>query len=298
MTAPSSGKAGKTAASPPACLHAPRPHDTRRTPHTPQATCLMPQVTRHTPHATRHIPHATCHIATCHKPHASFHTPQVTRHTPHATRHMPCHPPDTAHRAPHTPHSTTGLSAAFHPLSLPAHRWRRITPTFPTPGTDTPALPPCIPTGANGHIMNRSGAVINRQCTIIVRNTHRHRRITHDHGARCHPMVHIHAFTHQDARQATACADNLHDCSCPAGKALIQIQCIIITLQNHTQHTPSRPRRTCRASRSTGGRILKYKSVADFLNMVKQRDPHQSEFLQAVEEVMISLWPFIEKNPS
>ena len=43
---------------------------------------------------------------------------------------------------------------------------------------------------------------------------------------------------------------------------------------------------------------MKYKSVADFLNMVKQRDPHQSEFLQAVEEVMISLWPFIEKNPS
>ncbi|MDO5056310.1 MAG: NADP-specific glutamate dehydrogenase [Lautropia sp.] len=43
---------------------------------------------------------------------------------------------------------------------------------------------------------------------------------------------------------------------------------------------------------------MKYKSVADFLNMVKQRDPHQSEFLQAVEEVMHSLWPFIEKHPS
>lgn len=43
---------------------------------------------------------------------------------------------------------------------------------------------------------------------------------------------------------------------------------------------------------------MKYKSVADFMNMVKQRDPHQSEFHQAVQEVMTSLWPFIEKNPS
>lgn len=35
----------------------------------------------------------------------------------------------------------------------------------------------------------------------------------------------------------------------------------------------------------------------DFLNYVKLRDPNQPEFLQAVEEVMTSLWPFIEKNP-
>ncbi|OUJ87766.1 hypothetical protein BXA18_18675, partial [Acinetobacter baumannii] len=33
------------------------------------------------------------------------------------------------------------------------------------------------------------------------------------------------------------------------------------------------------------------------LNYVQARDPHQPEFLQAVEEVMTSLWPFIEKNP-
>jgi glutamate dehydrogenase (NADP+) len=43
---------------------------------------------------------------------------------------------------------------------------------------------------------------------------------------------------------------------------------------------------------------LKYNSLNDFLAYVKARDPHQPEFLQAVEEVMTSLWPFIEKNPS
>lgn len=43
---------------------------------------------------------------------------------------------------------------------------------------------------------------------------------------------------------------------------------------------------------------MKYNSLNDFLDYVKARDPHQSEFLQAVEEVMTSLWPFIEKNPS
>jgi len=43
---------------------------------------------------------------------------------------------------------------------------------------------------------------------------------------------------------------------------------------------------------------LKYNSLNDFLDYVKARDPHQPEFLQAVEEVMTSLWPFIEKNPS
>lgn len=39
------------------------------------------------------------------------------------------------------------------------------------------------------------------------------------------------------------------------------------------------------------------RSLDDFLNGVKQRDPHQPEFHQAVTEVMESLWPFIEKNP-
>ncbi|KAF1021909.1 MAG: NADP-specific glutamate dehydrogenase [Acinetobacter bereziniae] len=42
---------------------------------------------------------------------------------------------------------------------------------------------------------------------------------------------------------------------------------------------------------------MKYNSLNDFLNYVKARDPNQPEFLQAVEEVMTSLWPFIEKNP-
>ena len=42
---------------------------------------------------------------------------------------------------------------------------------------------------------------------------------------------------------------------------------------------------------------MKYSSLSDFLDYVRARDPHQPEFLQAVEEVMTSLWPFIEKNP-
>jgi glutamate dehydrogenase (NADP+) len=35
----------------------------------------------------------------------------------------------------------------------------------------------------------------------------------------------------------------------------------------------------------------------EFLAMVAKRDPNQPEFLQAVKEVMSSLWPFIQKNP-
>ena len=38
-------------------------------------------------------------------------------------------------------------------------------------------------------------------------------------------------------------------------------------------------------------------SLEDFLRNLQQRDPHQPEFLQAVREVMASLWPFLEKNP-
>ncbi len=38
-------------------------------------------------------------------------------------------------------------------------------------------------------------------------------------------------------------------------------------------------------------------SLEDFLRHVQRRDPHQPEFLQAVREVMASLWPFLEKNP-
>lgn len=43
-------------------------------------------------------------------------------------------------------------------------------------------------------------------------------------------------------------------------------------------------------------RALKYNNLNEFLNYVQARDPHQPEFLQAVEEVMTSLWPFIEKS--
>ncbi|MER1968359.1 NADP-specific glutamate dehydrogenase [Castellaniella sp. GW247-6E4] len=38
-------------------------------------------------------------------------------------------------------------------------------------------------------------------------------------------------------------------------------------------------------------------SLDQFLSQVQARDPHQPEFMQAVTEVMHSLWPFIEKNP-
>ena len=38
-------------------------------------------------------------------------------------------------------------------------------------------------------------------------------------------------------------------------------------------------------------------SLEDFLRGVAQRDPNQPEFLQAVREVMTSLWPFLERNP-
>ncbi|MDY0888778.1 NADP-specific glutamate dehydrogenase [Kosakonia sp. CFBP8986] len=38
-------------------------------------------------------------------------------------------------------------------------------------------------------------------------------------------------------------------------------------------------------------------SLATFLDIVHQRDPHQPEFSQAVREVMSTLWPFLEANP-
>ena len=43
--------------------------------------------------------------------------------------------------------------------------------------------------------------------------------------------------------------------------------------------------------------FMKYASVESFLAEVAARNPHQPEFLQAVTEVMESLWPFIEKHP-
>ena len=42
---------------------------------------------------------------------------------------------------------------------------------------------------------------------------------------------------------------------------------------------------------------MRYGSVADFLRAVEARDPHQPEFLQAVKEVMTSLWPFVQQHP-
>ncbi|ATE61611.1 NADP-specific glutamate dehydrogenase [Thauera sinica] len=42
---------------------------------------------------------------------------------------------------------------------------------------------------------------------------------------------------------------------------------------------------------------MKYQSLAEFLAYVEQRNPGQPEYLQAVGEVMDSLWPFISANP-
>ncbi len=42
---------------------------------------------------------------------------------------------------------------------------------------------------------------------------------------------------------------------------------------------------------------MKFASPQDFLDAVARRDPHQPEFLQAVSEVMASLWPFIAAHP-
>lgn len=40
-----------------------------------------------------------------------------------------------------------------------------------------------------------------------------------------------------------------------------------------------------------------YSSVDQFITSLQKRDAHQPEFLQAVREVLTSLWPFLEKNP-
>jgi glutamate dehydrogenase (NADP+) len=42
---------------------------------------------------------------------------------------------------------------------------------------------------------------------------------------------------------------------------------------------------------------MKYKSFDDFMSGVRQGSDHQPEYLQAVTEVMESLWPFVQKNP-
>jgi glutamate dehydrogenase (NADP+) len=40
-----------------------------------------------------------------------------------------------------------------------------------------------------------------------------------------------------------------------------------------------------------------YSSPKEFINYVKEKNPNQPEFLQAVTEVVESVWPVIEKNP-
>ncbi|HMM86529.1 NADP-specific glutamate dehydrogenase [Azohydromonas sp.] len=42
---------------------------------------------------------------------------------------------------------------------------------------------------------------------------------------------------------------------------------------------------------------MKYSTLDEFLAAVRARDAHQSEFLQAVREVMQSLWPFVQAHP-
>jgi len=42
---------------------------------------------------------------------------------------------------------------------------------------------------------------------------------------------------------------------------------------------------------------MKLLTLNQFLDQIHARDPHQPEFMQAVKEVMHSLWPFIEDNP-
>jgi glutamate dehydrogenase (NADP+) len=42
---------------------------------------------------------------------------------------------------------------------------------------------------------------------------------------------------------------------------------------------------------------LKFADPSSFLGVLRARDPQQPEFLQAVEEVMGSLWPFIQRHP-
>ncbi len=42
---------------------------------------------------------------------------------------------------------------------------------------------------------------------------------------------------------------------------------------------------------------MKYQSLEEFLGSIAAKSSHQPEYLQAVTEVMESLWPFVEKNP-
>ncbi|MEY3224289.1 MAG: glutamate dehydrogenase [Pseudomonadota bacterium] len=42
---------------------------------------------------------------------------------------------------------------------------------------------------------------------------------------------------------------------------------------------------------------MEYKHLTEFMSYVQERNPEQPEFLQAVDEVMESLWPFLQSNP-
>ena len=42
---------------------------------------------------------------------------------------------------------------------------------------------------------------------------------------------------------------------------------------------------------------MKYKSLQEFSDYVAERNPNQPEYMQAVTEVIESLWPFIMENP-
>ena len=42
---------------------------------------------------------------------------------------------------------------------------------------------------------------------------------------------------------------------------------------------------------------MKYRSYKDFLEYVERRNPGQPEYLQAVTEVIETLWGHIERNP-
>ncbi len=39
-------------------------------------------------------------------------------------------------------------------------------------------------------------------------------------------------------------------------------------------------------------------SQADFLAQVASRNPHQPEFIQAVSEVIASIWPYVTRHPA
>nr|MBL8455437.1 glutamate dehydrogenase [Zoogloeaceae bacterium] len=42
---------------------------------------------------------------------------------------------------------------------------------------------------------------------------------------------------------------------------------------------------------------MRYPSLEAFVSTVEERNPGQPEFIQAVTEVMESLWPFIDEHP-